>query len=177
MLRLDCIRPRTGEHGSLLLLSVNHRIGTVGRQLLTEFVGTAVLVTVVVLEDEDVLLEVEVVVAIDVEVLLDDDVLTDVEVLLEVEVEEVVDGPKGTQVHASVQKPHAPPMKAPPVEPGSHSSSPSRMPLPQVAGRSVSPSTQRRSRTRRETRWPVMELAVARTTESGEQASAFIVEP
>ena len=74
-----------------------------------------VLVTVVVLDVEDVLLDVEVVVAIEVDVLLDDEVLTEVEVLLEVDV--VVAGPMSTQVHASVQKPHAPPTKAPPVEP------------------------------------------------------------
>lgn len=48
MLRLDSTRRRTGERGSLLLLSVNRRIGTVGRQLFAEFIGTALLVTVVV---------------------------------------------------------------------------------------------------------------------------------
>jgi glycerol uptake facilitator-like aquaporin len=48
VLRLDSTRRRTGEHGSLLLLSVNRRIGTVGRQLLAEFLGTALLVTVVI---------------------------------------------------------------------------------------------------------------------------------
>lgn len=48
MLWFDGTRRRTGERGSLLLLSVNRKIGTVGRQLFAEFIGTALLVTVVV---------------------------------------------------------------------------------------------------------------------------------
>jgi hypothetical protein len=110
--------------------------------------------------------------------LLEVAVVDDVDVVVVDDVDVVLVVFTCSQVQASVQKPHVPPTKTPPGWlPGSHCSSPSRMSLPQVAGRSVKPRTLRRSRTRCPIMRPVIDTAVPRMAESGAQTSAFICEP